>query len=549
MALGDLFKSKELKARLEDADKQREALEKRLGESEQSRAKLSDEFERSKADLDSLKNSLANTERMTAYELECAIATLAERKSKLEGDIQLAKASYEQRFNERKEQVKNEIETWKTGMEQKLRERWSQAESKISDLEASFTAKRQGFDEKIRELNQQAQTLNLLIEAKNQDLIVLDDEILLQSYGFYTPKYDFPDSDTFKKRLDKIRDEQAALVKAKKAAKFPTNMSLNNNLKEGEKMIAEYVKLTIRAFNNECDTSINGVKFNNIESIEKKIRKAHETLNKLTDRLEIGITIEYLNLKLTELYLAHELQLKRQDEKEEQKRIREQMREEAKLAKEIEELRLKIEKEEKHFCKALDAVNDRLSQVNTDVERQSLEREKAAIEVKLAETEKNKKEVDYREQNTRAGYVYIVSNIGSFGDHVYKIGVTRRLEPEQRVDELGDASVPFDFDIHAMIFSEDAPSLENALHKAFEHRRLNLVNRRREFFHVSLDQIEKVVVSSFNKPVVFTKLALAQEFRESTNQRSQLFPQTEAPVKAEASPPSTLPSRQATAVE
>jgi len=135
--------------------------------------------------------------------------------------------------------------------------------------------------------------------------------------------------------------------------------------------------------------------------------------------------------------------------------------------------------------------------------------------MKLKETKKNKEDVLYRVQNTRAGYVYIISNIGSFGENVFKIGMTRRLEPMDRVKELGDASVPFTFDVHGMIFSEDAPALENALHKAFTERRLNRVNERKEFFRVDLKEIENVVKKNHNKTVEFTKLAEAEEYRKS----------------------------------
>ena len=148
-------------------------------------------------------------------------------------------------------------------------------------------------------------------------------------------------------------------------------------------------------------------------------------------------------------------------------------------------------------------------------ERELLEKEKIHLQLRLTEIEKNKQVIWDREQNTRAGYVYIISNIGSFGDNVYKIGVTRRFDPQERVNELGDASVPFNFDVHATIFSDDAPALENALHKAFEHRRLNMVNRRREFFKVTLKEIEEEVKTNFEKPVEFIALADAAEYRES----------------------------------
>ncbi len=132
------------------------------------------------------------------------------------------------------------------------------------------------------------------------------------------------------------------------------------------------------------------------------------------------------------------------------------------------------------------------------------------------------KDIDYREANKRAGYVYIISNIGSFGENVYKIGMTRRLDPMERVDELGDASVPFKFDVHAMIFSDDAPALETALHHAFANKKVNMINGRREFFYVTIDEIEEVVKANYDKSVEFMRVPQAEQYRESQKMHSQL---------------------------
>lgn len=188
------------------------------------------------------------------------------------------------------------------------------------------------------------------------------------------------------------------------------------------------------------------------------------------------------------------------------------MREQAKLAKEIEEARKKIEKEETHFNQIIAELQARMEAAAAS--------EKALYEAKLREyqeqlstVKKDKDEVAFREQSTRAGYVYIISNVGSFGEDTYKIGVTRRLDPQQRIDELGDASVPFDFDVHAMIFSEDAPALEGALHEHFSDRTINKVNDRKEFFRVRLDEIEEVVRAHHNNVVEFTRIAKAEDYR------------------------------------
>lgn len=194
--------------------------------------------------------------------------------------------------------------------------------------------------------------------------------------------------------------------------------------------------------------------------------------------------------------------------------LRAQLREEAKLQKEIEEARKKIQKEQKHYQNALDSINKQLLTA-TDEQKADLEQKKAEIEAQLGEIDKNIKDIDYRESNAKAGYVYIISNIGAFGENIYKIGMTRRLDPQERIDELSDASVPFNFDVHAMIFSDNAPALESALHKAFEDKKLNVVNQRREFFNVTLDEIKAVVMKNFDKSVEFIDVPEAEQYRTS----------------------------------
>jgi hypothetical protein len=368
------------------------------------------------------------------------------------------------------------------------------------------------IDQEIREVERQ-------IQERRQELVILDDEILLQSFGLYKPRYELANAAAYRLKLDVIRENQASMVKAGEAAHCPTGWTVNNDKKEGARMIRDYSKLIVRAFNNECDTSIAAVKFHNVEAIAKRIRKAFETLNKLGSRMNISIVQAYLELKLEELLLAYEYQVKKQEEKEEQKKLREQMREEARLLKEIEEARAMLDKEEKHFRKALASLDRRVAEASTETEKTLLEEERALIAEKLEEVMQKEKDIDYRQQNTRAGYVYIISNVGSFGQGVYKIGVTRRLDPVERVDELSDASVPYDFDIHAIIFSDDAPSLETALHRKFTSTRVNLVNLRREFFRTTVEEIEAVVKENFQKPVEFAHLAEAAEFRQSEKMR------------------------------
>lgn len=232
--------------------------------------------------------------------------------------------------------------------------------------------------------------------------------------------------------------------------------------------------------------------------------------------MSLSITPQYINSKVDELRIAFEYQQKKQEEKEAQKAARAEMREAARLQKEIEAQRKKIEKEQTHYQTAYEKL---LKQLESDPNNDDLLQKKSEIESQLVDIDKAIKDIDYREANQRAGYVYIISNIGAFGENVYKIGMTRRLDPQDRIDELGDASVPFNFDVHAMIFSDDAPALEAALHKAFENRKLNMVNTRREFFNVTLDEIKEVIKKNFDKTVEFVDIPDAEQYRISQKMR------------------------------
>lgn len=390
-------------------------------------------------------------------------------------------------------------------------------QSKIRELEHSICEKEEIISNLGAEISQHTSTIKKLdseINSRKKQIIELDDEILLQDFGLYTPVYNLMNSEAYKDRLLVVRQKQKDLIKSGHACTYPTTFTLDGSLSKGTKMIKDNVKQIIRSFNNECEAVIDKVKFNNVDSIRRKIEKSYSDLNKMNSSLQISIIPGYLHLKLEELNLCYEYSVKKQEEKDTQKRIREQLREEAKLQKEIEEARKSIEKERKHYENALCQIESQLSSA-IESEKAELEAKKLDILSHINDIKKSIEDIDYREANKRAGYVYIISNIGAFGEDVYKIGMTRRLEPTERVDELGDASVPFNFDIHAMIFSEDAPALESALHKAFENRKLNMVNQRREFFNVTLDEIERVVKANFDKTVDFTRIAPAEQYRES----------------------------------
>lgn len=373
-------------------------------------------------------------------------------------------------------------------------------------------------NQKILESKLSLTTLNEEISEKKKNLISLDEEILVQEFGLYKPQFDFASALDYKEELAKIRAQQKELIKNKTAVTGNKDWTVNGNKAKGKKMVSDTQKLLLRAFNTECDEIIGKVKYTNFDASLNRIYKSAETISKLGIIMNIAVTKNYLDAKVKELRLAFEYQQKKQEEKEEAKAAREEQREQAKIQREIEEQKKKIEKEQTHYQTAFEKL---MNQLNEKPEDEELLKKKAELESKLSDIDIALSDIDYRQANMKAGYVYIISNIGAFGENIYKIGMTRRLDPQERVDELGDASVPFKFDVHAMIFSDDAPALEAALHRAFEDRKVNMVNQRREFFNVTLDEIKKVVRENFDKTVEFTDVPDAEQYRISQKMRTQ----------------------------
>ncbi|MDC0722640.1 DUF4041 domain-containing protein [Nannocystis bainbridge] len=270
----------------------------------------------------------------------------------------------------------------------------------------------------------------------------------------------------------------------------------------------------LRAFNGECDATIAKVRYNNVGVMEARIRKAWEVINGCAEVQRCTISRGYLDLKLAELSLVHEYEEKVQQEKDEQRRIKEQMREEEQALRELEKVKQEAEKEENRFAEALRKAQDEILRAS-GAKQEKLQAQVAELERKLSEAQTNKARAVSRAQMTRSGHVYIISNVGSFGEHVYKIGMTRRLDPMDRVKELGDASVPFEFDVHAIIYTEDAPKLENELHRAFHHRRVNRVNERKEFFNVSILEIAEHVRRHHPASIEIVHEAEAMEYRKT----------------------------------
>ncbi len=272
-------------------------------------------------------------------------------------------------------------------------------------------------------------------------------------------------------------------------------------------MINRQTRLTMRAFNNECEASIANTRWNNVVAMEKRILNAAKQINNANASMNLVINDDYVALKLNELHLTHEYRERLKIEKDERAELARAEREEKKLLAEAEA----AEKEERKYTELL---NNARNQAGVDESRI------ADLEADLAAAQAKSKRARAMAEMTKSGYVYIISNIGSFGDDVVKIGLTRRLDPDDRVRELGDASVPFGFDTHAMIYSEDAPALEAALHKEFSNRRINASNLRKEFFRVNLDEVEGAV-RKLSPNAGFFMDREAQEWHETLALRKQ----------------------------
>lgn len=383
----------------------------------------------------------------------------------------------------------------------------------IAEMRRMFENAKAKFNGDKARCDAEISTIQKQLAARQAELRVLDEEAEIQSFGFYKPHYDFASSSAYQARLDAVRAEQKKMVKDKTAAVCSTEWQVNGSVVEGRKQINQALKLMLRAFNGECDAAVAKVKYNNIHVMESRIEKAYGAINALASVQQCRIAPHYLDLKMQELRLSHEWAEKIQTEKEEQRRIREQMREEEQAQRELERAREEAEKEAQRAQEVLvkaralaaEAEGPQLQKLNAQI---------VELERRLVEAERNRERALSRAQMTKSGHVYVISNIGSFGENVFKIGMTRRLDPLDRVRELGDASVPFLFDVHAVIFTEDAPALEAALHRAFAHKRVNLINERKEFFRVPMSEIERVVTANHGK-FEWVRDAEAREYRET----------------------------------
>ena len=367
----------------------------------------------------------------------------------------------------------------------------AKGKAKLKHLEQEAESIRQS----LSSLEMKRDTTQHELDFINQAIALKNDDIHLLEVGYFEACYDFEDLLAYEAALRRIREEQKQMLRmdgsegGRSAAAFCTEtIRFNESVAQGRSMIKKILKLMIRAFNGECDSYIARVSYKNVSAMEKRIETSHEQINRLGESWYCSISNKYLENRIEELRLSYTYEEAKQKEKEEQAQIREQMREEEKAIREIEKAREQAEKDEAKFADMLEKAKAE-AQRATAQDKEKLNEKIIKLEALIAEAAANRQRALSRAQMTRSGHVYVISNVGSFGEHVYKIGMTRRLEPLDRVRELGDASVPFPFDVHALIFTDDAPSLENTLHKRFNFRRVNFENIKKEFFRVTIEEI------------------------------------------------------------
>ena len=458
--------------------------------------RLQDEFQQRDAELKKAYTNLqkAVSEIDSLKEIEKAyngIQSMNKKINDLEAEFSTKKEYLESDYSSKLEKLELLYANRLQKLDEDYKEKHSEYTEKLKSEFSSLTAEHRNLSDEIGKLK--------------IELDQIHNEITIANYDF--SDYDGISSEECKNKLAILKQKSKDLIKNDNAL-YITSYASKKEINDNKKQI-------IRCFNAECDNILVNLSVKNIDTSRKKVTGSFEYLNKIFKVDGIQMNHEMLELKLEELNLVYTYELKREQEKEQQKAIKAQMLEEEKLRREIEIEKKKIEKDQSQFSAEVKRLIKYMQNAKNDAEKELYIDKIKELEIKLKELEAEKEHVLNREAKAKAGYVYIISNIGSFGENIYKIGMTRRLEPMDRIKELSSASVPFEFDVHAMIFSENAPELENMLHTHFKKYSVNKVNFKKEFFRISIDEIETYVKKELNNTVEFRKIPVAKEYKET----------------------------------
>ncbi len=354
----------------------------------------------------------------------------------------------------------------------------------------------------ISSIEEVTKELEHITSYLNDELFKYDIEL---TYPFDLVEVDSSQINTYIKKLQMKEKELLNLEEVK-----IFNVSTENKRHQNAQ-----AKQIIRLFNAETSQLINKVNSKNIESMQNKIFKSYEGINKIFETDNVRIPETLLDIKLEMLDLMHKYQVKIEDEKIIRREERARLKEIEQAEKEMEKKLKELDKDIRHHNNEIKKLTMYLNNTDLQVEKELYIEKIRELDQSLKDLNSERENVEDRKDNAQSGFVYIISNIGSFGENVYKIGVTRRLEPMDRINELSSASVPFEFDVHALIFSENAFELESKLHEYFKKYKVNKVNGRKEFFKVNINEIKDKVLSEHNSTVQFIDEPKAIQYRET----------------------------------
>ena len=389
-----------------------------------------------------------------------------------------------------------------------MRDDKAQLQASMEQQQAESARQIAAAEETLRSRRRDVSAADETIAARKREIAQLDmnlaDTVIMVDAGLMGYAHPAQSSVALGERLDNVRSQIKSMIRNKSAINADSGFTFNGSAAKGRKFVSDMSKMMLRAYNAEAENCILTVKAGNGDAARKRLERARDQVERLGTLINLRIDRRYHSLRLEELDLALRHQNAKKAEKEAEREERARLREERKAQQELAQRRAKLDKEREHYQNVLDSL---LAKGRSD--------EADQIRTRLDGIDEEIKKVDFRTANIRAGYVYVISNIGAFGDRMVKIGMTRRLDPMDRVRELGDASVPFGFDVHALFFSDDAVTLEADLHRRFASRRVNRINTRREFFYATPAEVRDALSQIAGNLLEFTDEPEAEQYRLS----------------------------------
>ena len=437
-------------------------------------------------------------------ELAAASARIEQRKQEEAAEVRRVAEQTRAEEQRRTEELRADIDRLqqeKAGLGADIERRKQEQAAEVRRVAEQTRAEEQRRTEELRADIDRLQREEAGLQERLHPMRV---QVKLDEAGF--TDYDNPAKDSvgLGAELRDLRKDVQMAVRNYSAISSAEEITVPTTKAGRNKLSRDTAKLALTAFNSQVDTIIEGATARNYEAALGKIHRIADTIERLGASSSIRISPDYIEMRTRELLLAVQHLQAKQTERELERERKAELREQARAERELEAERERLEKEKQHYLNVLKVVQDTGDQEET-----------ARLKEELVAIEKGINDVEERTANIRAGYVYVISNIGAFGDRMVKIGMTRRLDPMDRVRELGDASVPFGFDVHALFFSDDAVTLEADLHRRFASRRVNRVNTRREFFYATPAEVRDALSQIAGNLLEFTDEPEAEQYRLS----------------------------------